>query len=360
MSQPVVLITGAVGRIGSHLVKTINASPIGFSLRLTHHSEPTEEQKKELHGDWQIGDLSKHEDVKRLCKGVHTIIHLGGDPDPHADFNDSLLNNNFKGTYNVYNAAAEEGVKRVIYASSIQAVHGYEDGIQVRVGMPTRPLNMYGVSKCFGENTGAVYAYSHNLSVIAVRIGWVVSREELSQKEHNFHDLSHAVTYEDMSRLLICCVKAQNIKYAIVNGLGLNFFPKLEMHETKRLLGYDPKDDPFQIAGVLHKVEPSNDSQSAKDFPKTAEGQQQKEKHEEKKDMRNHQDDKDRSKDHEEGRETHKEREGRNPKKQSRSERTQKNENREGKNRMKRRTGGQQKERTKSKNKENRKRKPKT
>ena len=53
-------------------------------------------------------------------------MHLAADPSPGADFYGSLLDRNVKSTYNAFHAARESGCQRVVYASSVNAVLGYE------------------------------------------------------------------------------------------------------------------------------------------------------------------------------------------------------------------------------------------
>ena len=86
-------------------------------------------------------------------------------------FYGSLLDNNIKGTYNVFRAAKDAGCRRVVFASSIHAVVGYPADMPIPTDVTVRPLNMYGVSKCFGEAVAAAFAYGEGLSAIAIRIG---------------------------------------------------------------------------------------------------------------------------------------------------------------------------------------------
>src|SRR5207248_11704708 len=105
-------------------------------------------------------------------------LHLAADPRTEAEFYKDLLDPNFKATYNIYRAAKDQGCKRVIFASSINAVEGYPEDRQIRESDAPCPLNVYGASKAFGESLGAYFAAVEGLSVIAVRIGWVTRPED--------------------------------------------------------------------------------------------------------------------------------------------------------------------------------------
>lgn len=252
---PTLLITGASGNVGTVYRRHLAEQPVPYALRCTDIKLPKGEQPD---GDWHIGNLSDSEFVRQVITGVDTILHLGADPDPEADFYDSLLDNNFKSTYNVFQTAAEAGVKKIIYASSAQTVFGYQEdepGIQVHSGMAVQPLNMYGVSKCFGEATAAVFAHSHKLAAICVRIGWFIGLDELTNLTNpDLEILRRVVTHRDLCHLFDCCLQAKDITYAIVHGLSNNRYPYLDLRETKALLGYAPQDDAFALTGILPRL----------------------------------------------------------------------------------------------------------
>lgn len=112
MSKPFkrLLITGAAGRLGSVLRKHLAA--FADELRLTDiadmgHAAPHEQLVR--------CDLANFNDVLPLTEGVDAIVHAGGVP--VEDTFDKILNGNIVGTYNIYEAARRNGVKRVVYTS---------------------------------------------------------------------------------------------------------------------------------------------------------------------------------------------------------------------------------------------------
>jgi nucleoside-diphosphate-sugar epimerase len=62
-------------------------------------------------------------------------------------------------------------VRRLVLASSIQAVSGYPEGVQIRPGDPPRPANLYGATKAWAEALGAWVATTSETSVVVLRIG---------------------------------------------------------------------------------------------------------------------------------------------------------------------------------------------
>ena len=110
-----------------------------------------------------VADLAKPEEVAAAVKGAHSVIHLGG-----LSFEgpwETILQANIIGCYNLFEAAREAGVKRVIFASSNHAVGFYRRRRKIRTDVTVRPDSRYGVSKAFGEALGALYADKHGMAV---------------------------------------------------------------------------------------------------------------------------------------------------------------------------------------------------
>lgn len=252
------VITGAAGRIGSfyrnhlrqqHAVGTGNQQ---WRLRLVDVRPPenTSPDDEVQAGDAEA-DLADLDVARRAVAGAHSVLHLAADPSPRADFYASLLDRNVKATYNVLHAALEAGVKRVVFASSINAVNGYPNDVQVRAEDRAWPGNVYGASKAWGEAIcGAFVAQSKGqLSAIAVRIGGVTRREDLTSGRRGNNWLSITVTYEDLSHLFDCCLNgAPDVTFAVVNGVSANRHVRMDLESTRRLVGYRPKDDAFALA----------------------------------------------------------------------------------------------------------------
>jgi NAD+ dependent glucose-6-phosphate dehydrogenase len=245
-----VLVTGAAGRIGRAFRAGVGDR---YALRLA-------DRRPDAAGD--PGDLGGHETMpldvadpdacRRACAGVDAVVHLAADPSPEADFHGSLLANNVVGTYNIFRAAADAGCRRVVFASSVHAVWGYPDEVQVHPDMPVRPATMYGVSKCFGEAVARRFADQEGVSAICVRIGYFDPREEHFPLD--WRDLSMAVTPRDLTQLLVRAIEAEGVPFAIVHGISNNRFLAYDITSARELLGYAPEDDAFEL--FSHAVPP--------------------------------------------------------------------------------------------------------
>jgi nucleoside-diphosphate-sugar epimerase len=244
-----ILLTGAAGGIGTAFLRYAG-DRYWFRLadRVTHNLADAATQGHEV----LALDVAELAACQEACTTIDTVIHLAADAGPGADFYGSLLDNNVKGTYNIFRAAKNQGCRRVIFASSAQVVAGYPRDVQAHPETPVRPVNMYGVSKCFGEAVASYFAHAEGLSSIAIRIGaYDVGRYDVKglRRDPNAHILSTYVSERDLNHLLVLCVEAADVQFAIVHGISDNRFKRLDITSTRDLLGYAPQDDAFDIFG---------------------------------------------------------------------------------------------------------------
>jgi len=232
-----VLITGASGNIGSYFAENCGER---YRLRLMVR-EPGDGAEIAKHGEIVTGDVTDLEQLKQLCNGVDTVLHLAATASPSSTW-DEILPANIVGTYNVLVAAKAAGCRRVIYASSIHAVSGYPADVQVKTSDPINPGDLYGVSKCFGEALSRYFAEKESLSVIALRIG-AFQPLETAQQEENIGLLDAFVSPRDLTQLITKCIDAEHLQFAVFNGLSNNRFKRLDISDARELVGYEPQDD---------------------------------------------------------------------------------------------------------------------
>jgi uronate dehydrogenase len=244
-----ILITGAAGRIGQKLLGHWHDR---YDFVLTDKRTPNE-----THGfSFTEANLSDMETIRPLFAGVHTVIHLANDANPKASW-ESLLPNNMIANYNVFQLALEQGCQRVIFASSVNAVAAYPSDVQVKTDMPVAPPNLYGATKAWGEALGRFYADQKGLSVICLRLGWVIERTE-KRLTPDFPLLDAALTYDDLLRLFDACLAASTVRFGLFHGISDNRYKRLDISDTRRVLGYEPKDDAYVLAGAVSGERPDH------------------------------------------------------------------------------------------------------
>jgi len=235
-----ILITGAAGEVGTAITPGLSRR---HNLILSDMRRPAD-----CYGlPFVEGDITNLDKMRALVHGVDTVIHLAANREMTAPWV-SLLPNNLIGAYNLFQAAYEAGCRRVIFASTINTVTGYPMDVQVHPDMPVRPPNIYGASKAWGEALARYYADQCGMSMICLRLGWVIERSNPAINLDNEH-LNMMLTYEDLTRLMIASVEAPaSLRFGIFHGISNNRWKRLDISETREKLGYHPEDDAFALA----------------------------------------------------------------------------------------------------------------
>jgi nucleoside-diphosphate-sugar epimerase len=239
-----VLVTGMSGLIGRAFRKQVDGR---YDLRALNRSAV---EGLPCHRA-DIADLGA---IKPAFAGVETVVHLAaqvGNPAWEA-----VLRHNITGTYNVFEAAREAGVKRVVFASSgaavsaIEADKPYSDLVAGRYDgltswpilthlSPLRPSGLYGASKVWGEALGRHYADAHGLSVICVRIGRVHAEDRpLSARE-----FAVWCSQRDIARFVESCVEAPDaVRFEIFFCTSRNKWGYRDLEHPSAVLGWEPVD----------------------------------------------------------------------------------------------------------------------
>ncbi|NBT95344.1 MAG: NAD(P)-dependent oxidoreductase, partial [Chloroflexi bacterium] len=136
--NPLLVVTGGAGRIGTFYRAWLAGEQDGapeaqpWRVRLVDLREPSGARPGDEVTAGDAADMANLDAARHAVTGAHTVLHLAADPSPVADFYGSLLDRNIKATYNILHAATEAGVKRVVFASSVNAVNGYPVSRQSR------------------------------------------------------------------------------------------------------------------------------------------------------------------------------------------------------------------------------------
>jgi uronate dehydrogenase len=232
-----VLITGAAGRIGGSLRESLrNVYPL---LRLADVRPLAAAAAGE---ECVTADLTDFAAVSSMMRGIDCAIHLGGIPREGPW--EAILEHNIAGTYNAFEAARQQGVKRIIFASSNHVIGYYRTGKNVGIDEPARPDSRYGVSKVFGEALGRLYADKHGLSVACLRIGSFRPRPESTRQ------LATWVSPRDLAQLVRCCISAPDYHYLIAYGVSANTRSRW-LNPAADFLGYRPQDNAEDFAAEL-------------------------------------------------------------------------------------------------------------
>lgn len=176
-----VLVTGGSGLIGGFVIPELQK--IGDEVQVFDLVEP---QGKNI--PFIKGDVNDVDALNKALKRVEAVIHLAAIPVDTGQA-EKLFKVNFEGTFHVLEAAARNGVRKVLFMSSIcTIVHmkWAEPFVWKTPFVPFTPLffpvtedhpvyagDLYGVSKCLGENLCQSYSKQYGLSSICLRLASV-------------------------------------------------------------------------------------------------------------------------------------------------------------------------------------------
>ncbi|MFZ2654798.1 MAG: NAD(P)-dependent oxidoreductase [Victivallales bacterium] len=176
-----VFVTGASGRIGKTVVRKLASS--GLQVKAFDRAVP--EQK--LPGvEYANGDINDFNFLLRHMKGADAVVHLAALPGPEMGTSQEIIRINVLGTFNVFRTAVENGVKKIVQASSINALGAAYNIRKFKVqyfpideGHPSSLTDPYALSKKMGEEVAEYFWNKDSLSSFSLRFPSVIDTSNL-------------------------------------------------------------------------------------------------------------------------------------------------------------------------------------
>ena len=239
MARPKVLITGINGKIGQVIVRA--------------HQDAWDIYGIDREGDDKrvfAADVSDWDQLARAFTKVgkpDVVIHLAAIAS-HTALWDEVLKHNIVGTRYVYECAKTVGAGRVVFASSVHVVGGYDHellgtGKTISIHDPIRPDSDYGTSKAFGEAIARQYWERCKLSSVVLRIGSVNAEDDPRVDDRM---MAIWLSHRDLAHLMERAVTA-DVGFGIYFACSKNTSRIWDLSDTERDLGYRPQDDSAQL-----------------------------------------------------------------------------------------------------------------
>jgi nucleoside-diphosphate-sugar epimerase len=234
-----VLMTGSERYDGSSLLPRLRDFPV-----VTVDRRPAAQEDGRL--SHITADLAHEAERLRQELGEEMrfegLIHLAANPNPSVPW-ERLYEDNVLGTLRAYDLARDLGIRAVVFASSVHVVDGYSKRPEmgpVKADDPAWPTNAYGISKIVGESF--LQMLCDELPAIggyALRIGaYWDQRGPLHRRTGADVMFLHA---DDFADIVARCLRADRVGYHRLFCTSGVARPVVDLSDTKRLLGYEPR-----------------------------------------------------------------------------------------------------------------------
>ena len=164
-----VLVTGAAGFVGSAVVRKLVEQ--GASVRAFVRPTSDVDNLADLPVELALGDVRHRPTIDRAIKGCEAVFHVAADYRLWVPERDVMFESNVTGTRNVMEAAAEAGVPRIVYTSSVATLGLAEAGNAANEDTPATSADMIGPykqSKFEAEAVVRAMVAEHGLRAVIV------------------------------------------------------------------------------------------------------------------------------------------------------------------------------------------------
>jgi nucleoside-diphosphate-sugar epimerase len=238
--RPIVLITGAAGGIGTYLRQELEPE---YHVRCLDLVRVRDAQ------DVWVADVTNFQAVRKAMRVVEVVIHLAGNPEVQQPWAD-VYTSGIAGTYNVFEAARQAGVKQIIYASTnhVSGERAIAREPNITPAQSIRPDSLYAVGKAFGEALGQFFVDRYQMSIVCLRIGWFRIDPKITDPD----DILLAIycSPRDLAQMVRRSLATQNLGFQIFYAVSANTRRYWDISNAQTLLGYAPQDNAEDLLSI--------------------------------------------------------------------------------------------------------------
>ncbi|OGY49603.1 MAG: hypothetical protein A2663_02450 [Candidatus Buchananbacteria bacterium RIFCSPHIGHO2_01_FULL_46_12] len=162
------LVTGGAGFIGSNLVDELIKQ--GNQVRVIDNLSTGKKENLNPRAEFVLADITNLEEIKPHFAGIDCVFHLAALPRVQWSIENPIEthNANINGTLNVFLAAKDAKVKRLVYSASSSA-YGDNPVMPLKEDFLPAPMSPYGLHKYVGEHYARLFALLYGLETVSLR-----------------------------------------------------------------------------------------------------------------------------------------------------------------------------------------------
>jgi len=160
-----ILVTGATGFIGSHLVEALLSE--GYEVKCLVRR--TSDYLRRLGAEVVRGDITVRETLRGICKDIDVVYHLAALSGKYGTPREMLWKANVEGTKNLLEECVKSNVEHFIYTSSFTVTGPSKKGALINESFPYNPLTAYELTKAVAEQLVLKYYNDYGLPVTIIR-----------------------------------------------------------------------------------------------------------------------------------------------------------------------------------------------
>lgn len=235
-----VLVTSVTSLLGKKVVDGLAGA---CRLRLTDRTMP-------LPAGYVFSSQEHDASTNLLVRGMDAIVVVGEALADEAapDYLDAMT----RKLYNLLMAAYEEGVKRVVYLSTLSLMDAYGPEFIVTERWRPRPTPEPSLmGKHLGEYVCREFAREHKLSIVVLRLGKVVTLEEVVGKDVD----STWLEVSDLNQAIVGALNADLGSWTVIHVQGKQSGARYPVGDAEKLIGFAPVVDFSGDLSVYTSVE---------------------------------------------------------------------------------------------------------
>ena len=232
-----VLLTGAGSPLGQEIAAALDSA---IALRRLDDCSLVDGR-----GEWVEASLVDAAAMGRALQGIDAVIHTGEPPPvlPQVPQDEMLLDLATRGTHVLFKAAIDAGVKRLVYASTLEIFADYPDTVHItEMYRPYPTAEPAPMAKFLGELVTREFARDFQVTVTALRLGKLVWQEEVVDRERDLmwvdirdavqafcgaleRDESASLNWVSRFAIFHICAPIANPKFLIGRAAAIGYAP---------------------------------------------------------------------------------------------------------------------------------------